>query len=474
MSDEENVRELWRAASEEAPSVSARDRALAAALSAADDAPRSSVRGPERASVVARASRARIAIAAAAVVALAAAIAVVVTRAPKPGNVTASARTEIDIGGRARAVLEPTAHVAWKSPDDVEQSAGSVFYRVERGGPFRVHTPAGDVAVLGTCFRVTLRKDDMNLRDLKSGSIGAAVSLAAIVVVYEGKVAVSHAGQSVELAAGETARASTAGVKKAEAEDRLGQASTTDDPIADPTLMANQNLVASVSDYRARMEKIEIERRALEQQLADARARLEAIDAGAKPPKLEVTEDEWKELAKEGSVKMRVPCNWKGGWYPSPQQLNALGLSPADASAVQAASNHVYERSWALIKPVCERLGGKEIAERLGLDGCPNFIFSYERGVDREAAFESMRRVSEMRAGLRPMLALDDPSLTPVERVFLVNTGMQKMMETDLAQTFGPDEAHRLVTSESFCGWSANYTGTPRKASNWGEKTKFE
>src|SRR5262249_49499248 len=145
-----------------------------------------------------------------------AAIALLVTRERhRTGDVTASARTEIDVGGRARAVLEPSSHVAWSAPEDVSQSSGSVFYRVERGGAsFRVHTPAGDVAVLGTCFRVTLNEDTMNVRELKSSAIGAAASLAAVVVVYEGKVAVSHAGQSIDVAAGETARTSAAGVKK--------------------------------------------------------------------------------------------------------------------------------------------------------------------------------------------------------------------------------------------------------------------
>jgi hypothetical protein len=75
-----------------------------------------------------------------------------------------------------------------------------------------------------------------------------------------------------------------------------------------------------------------------------------------------------------------------------------------------------------------------------------------------------MRRVSEMRAGLRPTPAFDDPSLGVVERVFLVLTGEQQTFENDLAQSFGPEEAHRIVTSDSLCSWSSTWNGPgPRK-----------
>ncbi len=100
------------------------------------------------------------------------------------------------LGARGIAVLERGAHVAWNG-DEVTQSAGDVFYRVERGGAFRVHTPSGDVQVLGTCFRVRVENEEngegaVNLRDLKVGAFGAALGAAAFVSVYEGKVAFSQ------------------------------------------------------------------------------------------------------------------------------------------------------------------------------------------------------------------------------------------------------------------------------------------
>lgn len=67
-----------------------------------------------------------------------------------------------------------------------------------------------------------------------------------------------------------------------------------------------------------------------------------------------------------------------------------------------------------------------------------------------------------MRAGTRPTLPLDDPQLGPVEKVFLVMTGEQHSFEGDLTQSFGPEEAHRIVTSDALCSWSSTWNG-PRK-----------
>ena len=130
------------------------------------------------------------------VAAAAAAVFVFGASPPSRGDEIARERIEVSIGNRARAVLEPGAHVTWNG-DEVTQPNGDVFYRVEPGAKFRVHTPAGDVEVKGTCF--TVKVADMQKRDMKSGAIGAALSALAFVAVYEGKVAVSHAGQRADL-----------------------------------------------------------------------------------------------------------------------------------------------------------------------------------------------------------------------------------------------------------------------------------
>ena len=174
-----------------------------------------------RPSVLSRRRRLGGAAGVAGLLAIAAALAVRVTSmADARGEAIAKDRVEVSIGVRARAVLEPGAQVKWDG-DDVVQVHGDVFYRVEPGARFRVHTPAGDVEVKGTCFAVKIRGEapaskvegaTMDKRDVKSGVIGAALSALAFVAVYEGKVAVSHAGSRVDLGAGETARVGSDGV----------------------------------------------------------------------------------------------------------------------------------------------------------------------------------------------------------------------------------------------------------------------
>lgn len=67
-----------------------------------------------------------------------------------------------------------------------------------------VSTPAGDVIVRGTCFRVEVR-DPMkpSKQHLVSGAIGAAAATVVMVAVYEGRVVLASEKGQVELAAGQ-------------------------------------------------------------------------------------------------------------------------------------------------------------------------------------------------------------------------------------------------------------------------------
>src|SRR5262249_36539741 len=120
--------------------------------------------------------------------AAAAATLLVSLRAPRTGQVAAEQRTEVAIGTDAVAVLEPGAAICWKGRV-VQQQKGNVFYRVERGGPFQVKLPEGEVQVLGTCFRV-----------VAEASPGGAFR----VTVSEGRVRVERNGHSLALGAGES------------------------------------------------------------------------------------------------------------------------------------------------------------------------------------------------------------------------------------------------------------------------------
>ena len=60
------------------------------------------------------------------------------------GGWVASGRSTVDIGNRAAAAMEPGADLKWsvrKERVRVQQRRGSVFYRVDKGGPFQVTVP---------------------------------------------------------------------------------------------------------------------------------------------------------------------------------------------------------------------------------------------------------------------------------------------------------------------------------------------
>jgi hypothetical protein len=115
------------------------------------------------------------------------------------GQLIATAAQTVNIGVRAAAAAEPGADLAWSVKGRrarVDQRRGSVFYRVNHGGPFHVVTPAGDVEVTGTCFRVALG----------AGASGPAATT--LVSVLEGSVKVHTDVGQLAITVGQTARLS--------------------------------------------------------------------------------------------------------------------------------------------------------------------------------------------------------------------------------------------------------------------------
>jgi hypothetical protein len=367
------------------------------------------------------------------------------------GEITADRRVEVAIGARAVAVLAPGAHIAWHG-GEVTQDHGDVFYRVEHGAPFRVSTPAGDAIVHGTCFGVAVEppsEKDMHLRDLKSAGIGAALSAVAFVGVYEGKVALAKGQSSVELTAGQTGRADGSGVERGGDFDPAAASSSNPGDDA-PYVQANRNLVDQIADYQRRLDALENQKKALGAQLADAQDKLAASTDGAAPTprsQFDLSQDDWKRLAETGSVKYEVPCTSNpNGYTPGPKTLDKLGLAPQDASVIHDAYGRSTKRVWDLVGPLCaQALGGSTaVADKLGADACVHVVLDLERQHDPNAVNEAMRQVAEIRAGERPAPGPND-KVDPVETIFLALTGESQQFESDLAQSLGPDDAHRVV-----------------------------
>ena len=388
------------------------------------------------------------------------------------GEAIARDRVQVAIGSRASAVLEPGAHVTWNG-DDVNQTAGDVFYRVEHGGGFRVHTPAGDVNVLGTCFRARVGSHEenanVNKRDLKSGAVGAAVSALAFITVYEGKVAISHAGQSVTIAPGEHARADETGVH------RVGESASADGngPIAEanraaidePYAQANRNLVETVKEYKDRLSAIEAQKSALEAQLKEAQTRAATAEHDGRAPldremEFDPSDAELKELAKEGTVRARFPCPRQESWDYTPKQLDELGLSPDDGSAIHEAMAQSAKRVWSTLRPLCiDALGGSAAtADKLGAATCQTLLFDVARGNGGDE-HNDLRVTAEIRAGLRPA----SEATTPLQKLLLVLSTQTKAVESDLTKSLGPDAAHRVAFTDVGCWNNSTWGGGPHR-----------
>jgi hypothetical protein len=360
------------------------------------------------------------------------------------GDITADARIQRELGPRVIGVLEPGAHVKWTG-DDLTQDSGDVFYRVEPGAPLVVHTPAGDVKVLGTCFRVKV--EDMG--NVKSALVGSAITAAAFVGVYEGKVAVSHAAESVEVGPGEAARASKDGVTKVAAET-----SSTDSD--DPAMMANANLADQVHAYKQRLESIEAQKSKLEKQLGEAQDKLalQQSDGAPKKSEFDLSPEDWAQLSNDHRVKFRTPCSKP--FNPKQEDLDKLGLAPQDGPVLKDAWVRSNARVWAGLKPLCtQAVGNADVAEKIGPDTCMHLIVDMADRADHEATHQAFADVGAIRAGLKPMPEHPSAAL----QTLMVMTGEMKSVETDIAKSLGPDEAHRILfgDGQGLCIWASNW-----------------
>ncbi len=386
------------------------------------------------------------------------------------GLVTAEARQELAIGDRVVAVLEAGATVAWKG-EALEQRAGDVFYRVAPGSELVVQTPSGSVTVLGTCFRVrvfpALAEDEvMKRRDIKIAATALTLGAMTVVGVYEGKVRLTHAGQSVELGSGESAGADGSGVSRLAAGelDELGRARAKSTGEA----RAVGTSPADVAALEKRLGTLEGQRKALEKSLKQARADLDATAAG-RPVRdrdaFDLDEKDWSMLAETGDIKYRLPCQNdanSSGWRPSKELVDNLGLAPDDADVIQDAYAASQKRMDSVWRKLCaDAIGRTEVVDALGRNTCIHLVLNMARREDNEAAQEAMRQVGEMRAGQRPLPA-EREELHPVVELFLGITGEMDRFEADLAETLGPAEAKRIAYADGMCAGTSQFGGGPR------------
>jgi hypothetical protein len=193
-----------------------------------------------------------------------------------------------------------------------------------------------------------------------------------------------------------------------------------------------------------RLERNEAEKKDLELQLKEAKAKLVAAENDGAPSRNEfdLSQDDWKQLAKTGTVKARYPCDFDANWNMTPEQQARLGLSPTGAAAVEKAVKTEEARIENVIMAGCATaLRDAELAKRLGPRVCEAVIGSSVKDQDGD-----LQLVANVRAGNSPMPS--DSNIDPFAALMFAETGAMTQLQADLAATFGPEEARRIAFAD--------------------------
>jgi hypothetical protein len=367
------------------------------------------------------------------------------------GALVATRRTEVALGARAVAVAEPEAAIAWRiegrgrgETARVEQTRGDVFYRVERGGRFVVATPAGDVVVKGTCFRVEVM--EMKLKQTLGGAAaGALVTAAVLVTVYEGRVSLANARGTTEIAAGEHASAgggeAPGPATPAERAKVAAAAAEVAAPASDAT---REQLLARDGEQRKTIAALQAQLRSLETELAAARER-----GGRKASKsfYKPTPEELLEMVKSCAVQFDTPPLTLEPVRLPAKMVEKFQLRPDEVVALQRVHHDVTQRTLAQLRALYAEVTGVPAPDDMIGESLRAEI---EEKTGREEILEARKQLSKERAGLVP----PPENLhvrPPAERMLRLMSGVGDEFERELAAAIGPAKAAAL--REANDGW---------------------
>ncbi|MBZ0236489.1 MAG: hypothetical protein K8M05_29450, partial [Deltaproteobacteria bacterium] len=371
-----------------------------------------------------------------------------------------AAREAVELGGRGVAVAEPGAAFGWRKDGaalTVRQEAGDVFYRVDptrraSSAPFVVTTPAGEIRVTGTCFRVEVIPMKPSRASVLSAAAGAAIATAAVVTVYEGKVLVASPSGQAEVKAGEKVT--------------LDGAPPVPSTVAGPTV-AVADLVPAEPAPTITREELLVRDQAQREQIAALTGRLKelegAIAAGGgavrrKGPGGPGGDEDWlnpsKEdllaLARQCGVKVDIPPVMRGeqGMRIGPETAEELGLTAGEAATVNQTFADLTKswekrvRAWYV-----DATGDQQGADQLSAQSMAQELEDKALPGEQETL---RKRISQERAGLVPPPA-DTSRLSAFERYFRAWVGLGDEAERLLAEKIGPERAHKIRARDG--GW---------------------
>jgi hypothetical protein len=360
-------------------------------------------------------------------------------------------RASLQLGRRGIAVAEAGARLDWqvRSGDArIRQSAGNVFYRVEKGGPFVVSTPAGDVTVQGTCFRVEV-EPMLSKQQVIAAGVGAAIASTVLVSVYEGRVLLANEHGKTVLSAGEQGSARSGRAPDALAQNNDAVASkngaiaqnSTPPPegiTREQLLLRDQQQRAELDKLRARVQQLEVADKNGDGKKKDER------------PFFDPSKDELQQMAKDCKLKWDHPpivSNIDGmGFKNTPE----LGITDQERAEIIRVRGELNARVLKDLRGLyVEVTGDKTGADSLAPQALENEIMSKS---PEEILQQVFYKLSHERAGMAaaPTSTAGEPA---AERLMRMMTNLGDDYEQKLGAAIGPDRAHQLRAEQN--GWGS-------------------
>jgi hypothetical protein len=345
------------------------------------------------------------------------------------GSVVTAARETVHIGDRAIAVAEAGAELAWSQRGGrmrVDQPRGRVFYRVDHGGPFLVVTPAGDVRVTGTCFRVTIEGGGVG------GEAGALTATAALVEVLEGGVVVANDAGEVAVPAGQRARA-VLGEAPARLDGEGG---------GGPGDLAGGLAAGGATGGLERLLAAEARVRELERALEAARGGAAPSPPGtpARNKYYDFTPDELKALGRRCELRWVLPIHltkWDG-----PHLDEKLALTEAERGAILRVMEEQRNQFMEDLRSIyLEVVGDRAAAATLSPMSLHAEIASKSRPGDNA---EARRRILQEWSAGSPA-PVGAPGLSAVDRFWRTLAAVEDAFFLKVAEIVGPDRAREVV-----------------------------
>jgi hypothetical protein len=373
---------------------------------------------------------------------------------PESGERTFTQRETVRLGASSVAVAEPGAELHWtagrRGTVRVRQPAGRVFYRVESGSDFQVETPAGQVAVRGTCFTVEVHPMLPSKQTLTGAAVGAALTAAVFVTVHEGRVAVTSPTGATQVQPGERA------VMSAGAAPRVVAAPVAPGPTEASTALAPASPAGAPSTWQAREAAYVAE-------LTTLRARVKELESsqggarlppGAKPANfLEPSREELLDMAKSCKLRWDEPgLGARHAPLPSAEELAELGMTQDEAEVIAEVYASFAAQSLEQLRAIYVAATGDVDSSRvLAPEALKQEILDKS---PEDAIKRAYHHVSQERAGLATPPP-DITGMTPAERLVRFNTGLGDAYERALADKLGASRAHQLRAKHN--GWGSKH-----------------